>query len=63
MKSSNNINYGTKNWDAYFAVPTFDFYFKVALPKANKERIIAERDCFLGRILYSRLTHIDSQIF
>lgn len=36
--------------DTYLTVPTFDFYFKVMLPKANKERIILKRDGF-GRII------------
>jgi len=40
--------------DAHFAVPTFDFYFRVALPRARKEREIIERD-FRGRILHSRV--------
>jgi len=40
--------------DAHFTVPTFDFFFKVALPKANKERLIIERD-FMGRILHSQV--------
>jgi len=39
--------------DTHFAVPTFDFYFKVALPKANKERLIIERD-FMGRIIATK---------
>jgi len=30
----------------------FDFYFKVALPRARKERIITARDQ-LGRIMHS----------
>jgi len=38
--------------DVYFTAPTFDFYFKVVLPKANKERLIIKRDK-LGRILHS----------
>jgi len=40
--------------DAHFTVPTFDFFFKVVLPKANKERLIMERD-YLGRILSSKV--------
>jgi hypothetical protein len=40
--------------DAHFAVPTFDFFFKVTLPKANKERLIMERD-YLGRIVSSKV--------
>lgn len=43
-----------KSGDSHFTVPTFDFYFKVTLPKARKEREIIERDC-LGRILASRV--------
>lgn len=45
--------HGFKNWDSLFAVPTFDFHFKVKLPKANKERLILERD-FMGRIVHSK---------
>jgi len=41
--------------DAHFTVPTFDIYFKVAIPKANKERIILERDK-LGRIIHSKVS-------
>lgn len=41
-------------WDAHFAIPTFDFYFKFQLPKPIKERIILERD-ELGRILTSKV--------
>lgn len=37
--------------DAYFIVPTFNFYFKVNIPEPNKEREILERDS-LGRILH-----------
>ncbi len=47
-------NYGVKNWDAHFTIPTFDFIFKVAIPKANKERLIMERD-MMGRILSSKV--------
>lgn len=49
--------HGVKNWDAHFTVPTFDFYFKVVLPKANKERLIMERD-MLGRIVKSQVPAI-----
>ena len=40
--------------DSLFTIPQFDFYFKVTLPKANKERLIMERD-YLGRILSSKV--------
>lgn len=40
-------------WDSLFTVPQFNFYFKVALPKLNKERVILERDD-LGRIVVSK---------
>ena len=40
--------------DTHFTVPTFDFYFKVALPKARKEREIIERD-YLGRIVRAKV--------
>jgi len=43
-------SHGFKNWDSHFTVPTFDFYFKLQIPKPNKERIIIERD-LLGRII------------
>ena len=40
--------------DAHFTVPTLDFIFKVSIPKANKERLIIERD-MMGRILSSKV--------
>ena len=40
--------------DSLFAVPQFDFYFRVNIPKANKERLIMERD-YLGRIVVSKV--------
>ena len=40
--------------DTHFSVPTFDFFFKIMLPKPNKERIIMERDR-LGRIVSSNI--------
>ena len=43
-----------KNGDAHFTVPTLDFIFKVVIPKANKERLIMERD-MMGRILSSKV--------
>lgn len=43
--------------DALFAVPTFDFFFKVAVPKPRREREIIERDC-LGRIVVSKVSEI-----
>jgi len=43
-----------KSRDAFFATPTFDFYFKLKLPKPNKEREIVERN-HLGRIVKSRM--------
>ena len=46
--------HGVKNWDTHFTVPTFDFYFKVAIPKANKERLILQRNK-LGQIVHSRV--------
>jgi len=47
-----NIIYVTFNWDSLFTDPTFDFYFKVVLPRARKAREIVERDG-LGRIICS----------
>jgi len=46
--------HGVKNWDAHFTVPTLDFIFKVAIPKANKDRLITKRDSH-GRIVSSRV--------
>ena len=56
--------------DTHFTVPiypeyfdsaqhrrTFDFFFKVNIPKVNKERIITERDDF-GRILSSKVPEL-----
>jgi len=43
--------------DMHFSVPQFEFYFKVVLPKANKERLIMERD-ILGRIVKSQVPAI-----
>ena len=42
-------------WDVHFTVPTFDFYFKVVLPKARKARDIIERDS-LGRIVRANVS-------
>ncbi len=38
----------------HFSVPQFDFIFKVAISKGNKERLIMERD-MMGRILSSKV--------
>jgi len=46
-----------KGWDAYFTIPTFDFNFWVKLPKANKERLIIERN-ELGQIVYSKVPEL-----
>jgi len=40
--------------DVCFTVPTFDFYFRVVLPRTRKEREITKRDC-LGRIITSKI--------
>ena len=48
-----------RSGDTHFSIPTFDFYFKVVLPKPNKERIILERDV-LGRIVHSKPAVITS---
>lgn len=59
------------SWDGIFTVSQFDptsplrigglrginFYFKVVLPKARKEREIIERD-YLGRIIKSKVPFI-----
>lgn len=53
-----NFNYEFyKMRDTHFTVPTFDFYFKVALPKANKERLIIERN-ELGQIVSSKVPEL-----
>lgn len=41
----------------HFTVPQFEFYFKVAIPNANKERLIMERD-MMGRILSSKVPDV-----
>lgn len=46
-------SYEAFGWDRLFTVPTFDFFFKLILPKPNKERIILKRDN-LGRIVASK---------
>lgn len=46
-----------KSRDAHFTVPQFEFIFKVAIPKANKERLIMERD-MMGRILSSKVPEV-----
>jgi hypothetical protein len=43
--------------DSLFAVPTFDFNFFIKLPKANKERLIIERN-ELGQIVHSKVPEI-----
>jgi hypothetical protein len=43
--------------DAYFTVPTFDFRFLVTLPKANKERLILERNQ-LGQIVRAEVPEL-----
>lgn len=45
-----NMGYEPIGRDTYFTVPTFDFRFLVTLPKANKERLILERNQ-LGQIV------------
>jgi len=47
----------TRSRDAHFTVPTFDFYFKVVLPKANKGRLIIERNK-LGQIVNSKVPDV-----
>lgn len=46
-----------KSWDIQFSVPTFDFKFFVAIPRANKERLIIERNQ-LGQIVHSKVPEI-----
>jgi len=46
-----------KSWDIQFSVPTFDFKFFVAIPRANKERLIIERNQ-LGQIIHSKVPEI-----
>lgn len=61
-----NLKYEFISRDTLFTVPiynpersrrTFDFYFKVTLPRARKERKIIERD-YLGRIVASKVSDI-----
>jgi len=40
--------------DSLFISPTFEFFFKVALPKKQKAREIIERD-YLGRIVATKV--------
>ena len=44
------LHYECFGGDSLFTGPTFDFYFKVKLPKPRKEREIVKRDS-LGRIV------------
>jgi len=44
-------------WDSLFTIPQFDFFFKLALPKTRKGRIILERN-EKGRILSSQVPNI-----
>lgn len=46
-----------KSRDAYFTVPTFDFRFLVTLPKANKDRLILERNQ-LGQIVRAEVPEL-----
>lgn len=46
-----------KSGDSLSTIPQFDFYFKVKLPKPNKERIIVERGKF-GQIISSKVPEI-----
>jgi hypothetical protein len=46
-----------KMWDAHFTVPQFEFYFKVTIPKANKEKLILQRN-ELGQIVKSQVPAI-----
>ncbi|MFC1727567.1 hypothetical protein ACFL0Y_03520, partial [Patescibacteria group bacterium] len=43
--------------DSLFAVPTFDFFFKVAIPKSRKGREIIKRD-YLGRIVAAKVPEL-----
>lgn len=47
-----------KSRDMHSSVPQFDFIFKVVIPKANKERLIIERDSMV-RIVISKVLNID----
>jgi hypothetical protein len=51
------LGYEPQRRDALFTVPQFDFYFKITIPKARKEREIIERD-YLGRIVASKVSEI-----
>ena len=51
-------NYESFCRDLLFTNPTFDFYFKVVLPKARKAREIIQRDQ-LGRIVASKVPELE----
>ena len=55
-----NIKYVTFCWDSDFSVPTFDFRFLASIPKANKERLILERNQ-LGQIVRSKVPEIPTK--
>jgi len=48
------VSYVTFYRDSLFTAPTFDFYFKLVLPKKNKAREILQRD-YLGRIVKAKV--------
>lgn len=54
ISSCYNVEYELECRDTLSTVPQFEFYFRVVLPKARKDRQIVERDQ-LGRILASKV--------
>jgi hypothetical protein len=54
MLMKGKVAYEPISGDSLFTVPQFDFYFKVVIPKANKERLIVERNS-LGQIIRSEV--------
>lgn len=53
------LKYEPISRDSLFPVPQFDFRFFVTLPKANKERLIIERN-ELGQIIASKVPELPS---
>jgi len=55
------LGYEPQRRDTYFAVPTFDFYFRINIPKKRKDREIVERN-YLGRILKTKVPELHDPI-
>ena len=52
-----NVGYKSISRDTRFVIPTFEFNFRVKLPKANKERLILQRNK-LGQIVKSKVPDV-----